>query len=137
MLTDTKSFNSRTLFNMSLSFAVHYMCVLAPEAVTDLDYEQGYGGDNLIKITINWIVSSQSESKSCKRCINLELSSVSPFINTTSCTWIQCFAQWEWNGADVWDHWHKLCHGKCIPKFVCLCSCCCQHLGCRGRKWYY
>ena len=39
-----------------------YMCVLAPEAVTELDYEQSYGSDHLINITIKWIVSSKSDN---------------------------------------------------------------------------
>ena len=33
------------------------MYILAPEAVTELDYEQSYANDNLIKIIIKWMVS--------------------------------------------------------------------------------
>ena len=35
---------------------------LGPEAVTDLEYVQSYGHDNLMKITISWMVSLQSET---------------------------------------------------------------------------
>ena len=49
-----------TVLNSIICFAVHYMCFLAPDAVTELDYEQSNGSDNVIKITIKWMVSSQS-----------------------------------------------------------------------------
>ena len=58
----TKSFGEGISLNMHLDFVVHYMCVLAPEAVTELDYEQDYGSDNLIKIIIKWMVSLLSKS---------------------------------------------------------------------------
>ena len=37
------------------------MYILAPKAVTDLEYEQSYDHDNVIKITIKWMVSLQSK----------------------------------------------------------------------------
>ena len=58
----TKSFGVCILLNLLLAFVVHYMCVLAPEVVTELDYEQVNGNDNLLKIIIKWMVSSQSEN---------------------------------------------------------------------------
>ena len=38
------------------------MYISAPEAVTELDYEQSYGNDNVIKIIMKWMVSSLFKS---------------------------------------------------------------------------
>ena len=51
--------------NTTVTFVVHYKYILAPEAVTMLGYEQSYVRDSLIKITVKWMVSSQSKSLSC------------------------------------------------------------------------
>ena len=60
MLFMTKTLERAFYSKIILAFVVHYMFVLAPEAVTELDYKQSNGSDTLIKITIKWMVSSQS-----------------------------------------------------------------------------
>ena len=49
------------MYNLSLLFTT-CIYILAPEAVTNLNYEQIYGIDNRIKICIKWMVSSLSKS---------------------------------------------------------------------------
>ena len=130
-----KIFEASILLSICLYFVAHY--ILAPEAVSELDYELSYGNDNMIKIIINWMVSSLFKSFSCQNYFSFEFSSASPFINTTSCNRVQCLSQCKWNGADEWDQWHRLCLRNFISKFVCLSSRCCQRFGYRERKQCY
>ena len=62
LLFTKKSFAACISFNIILLAFVANVYILAPEAVTDLDSEQNYGSGSQTKITINWMVSSESKS---------------------------------------------------------------------------
>ena len=56
-----ETFTVHAQYNIYALLSLYYFIyLLAPEAVTGLDYEQSYGNDNPIKLTLKWMVSLQS-----------------------------------------------------------------------------
>ena len=74
-----------------ICFADHYMHILAPEAVTNLDYEQSYDNESLVKITVKCMDGefAVKELELVMPALLLTFNCFSlPSINTASYNWI-------------------------------------------------